>query len=58
MARILLTGAAGDIGARLRKILKPVYPDLRLSDWFFERDSYAGVPAGTLVVRPRRGSGR
>src|SRR5258705_4127365 len=32
MARILLTGAAGDIGARLRKILKPVYPDLRLSD--------------------------
>jgi len=32
MARILLTGAAGDIGTRLRKILKPVYPDLRLSD--------------------------
>src|SRR5215472_8061317 len=32
MARILLTGAAGDIGTRLRKILKPVYPQLRLSD--------------------------
>src|SRR5258707_1613187 len=32
MARILLTGAAGAIGPRLRKILKPVYPDLRLSD--------------------------
>ena len=32
MARILLTGAAGDIGTRLRKILKPAYPDLRLSD--------------------------
>ena len=32
MARILLTGAAGDIGTRLRKILKPVYPKLRLSD--------------------------
>src|SRR4029078_2446274 len=32
MARILLTGAAGDIGTRLRKILKPVYPNLRLSD--------------------------
>ena len=32
MARILLTGAAGGIGTRLRKILKPVYPDLRLSD--------------------------
>ena len=25
-------GRAGDIGTRLRKILKPVYPDLRLSD--------------------------
>ena len=32
MARILLTGAAGGIGTRLRKLLKPVYPDLRLSD--------------------------
>src|SRR5215468_8754461 len=32
MARILLTGAAGDIGTRLRKILKPFYPQLRLSD--------------------------
>src|SRR5215467_5143004 len=32
MARILLTGAAGDIGTRLRKILKPVYPQLRVSD--------------------------
>src|SRR6516225_1862688 len=32
MARILLTGAAGDIGTRLRKILKPIYPQLRLSD--------------------------
>ena len=26
MKRILLTGAAGDIGGRLRKLLKPVYP--------------------------------
>jgi uronate dehydrogenase len=32
MARILLTGAAGDIGTRLRKLLKPIYPNLRLSD--------------------------
>ena len=32
MARILLTGAAGGIGTHLRKILKPVYPDMRLSD--------------------------
>lgn len=32
MARILLTGAAGDIGTRLRKLLQPIYPDLRSSD--------------------------
>src|SRR5262245_7402192 len=32
MKRVLLTGAAGDIGGRLRKLLKPIYPDLRLSD--------------------------
>ena len=32
MKRVLLTGAAGDVGGRLRKLLKPVYPELRLSD--------------------------
>ena len=32
MRRVLLTGAAGDVGGRLRKLLKPIYPDLRLSD--------------------------
>ena len=32
MKRVLLTGAAGDIGTRLRKLLQPVYPELRLSD--------------------------
>jgi len=32
MQRVLLTGAAGDIGKRLRKLLKPIYPQLRLSD--------------------------
>jgi len=32
MRRVLLTGAAGDIGTRLRRLLKPVYPELRLSD--------------------------
>jgi len=32
MRRVLLTGAAGDIGGRLRKLLKPIYPELRLSD--------------------------
>jgi uronate dehydrogenase len=32
MKRVLLTGAAGGVGQRLRKLLKPVYPELRLSD--------------------------
>jgi uronate dehydrogenase len=32
MRRVLLTGAAGGVGQRLRSLLKPVYPELRLSD--------------------------
>jgi uronate dehydrogenase len=32
MQRVLLTGAAGGVGGRLRALLKPLYPDLRLSD--------------------------
>jgi uronate dehydrogenase len=32
MKRVLVTGASGDIGGRLRKLLAPVYPELRLSD--------------------------
>ena len=32
MKKVLLTGASGSIGARLRKLLPPLYPDLVLSD--------------------------
>jgi uronate dehydrogenase len=32
MQRVLLTGAAGGIGTSLRKLLKPIYQELRLSD--------------------------
>jgi uronate dehydrogenase len=32
MQRVLMTGAAGDVGGRLRKLLRPIYPGLRLSD--------------------------
>src|SRR5438552_18735485 len=32
MQRILITGAAGDVGTRLRKLLKGVYPHIRASD--------------------------
>ena len=32
MQTVLVTGAAGGIGTRLRQLLKGVYPNLRLSD--------------------------
>ena len=32
MKHVLMTGAAGGVGQRLRKLLAPVYPGLRLSD--------------------------
>src|ERR1051325_5512691 len=32
MRTVLMTGAAGGIGTRLRRLLKGVYPQLRLSD--------------------------
>lgn len=32
MQRVLLTGASGGVGARLRRLLPPRYPHLRLSD--------------------------
>jgi len=32
MKKILVTGAAGDVGTRLRKLLPPIYPNIRWSD--------------------------
>lgn len=32
MKRVLMTGASGGVGTKLRQLLKPVYPELRLSD--------------------------
>jgi uronate dehydrogenase len=48
MQKVLITGAAGDIGTRLRKILRGVYPQLRASDIRKPADLAAGddfVPA-------------
>ena len=42
MKRVLLTGAAGDVGRRLRKLLGPVY-ELRLSDIKTPADLGAGA---------------
>ena len=44
MKRVLLTGAAGDVGSRLRKLLKPLYPELRLSDIKTPADLATGEP--------------
>ena len=32
MKKVLITGASGDVGTRLRKLLKGVYPEIRISD--------------------------
>jgi uronate dehydrogenase len=42
MKRVLMTGAAGDVGRRLRKLLKGVYPELRLSDMVVPADLATG----------------
>ena len=57
MKRVLLTGAAGDIGGRLRKLLKPIYPELRLSDIKKPADLEARRAVRRRRPRPPRGGG-
>jgi uronate dehydrogenase len=48
MRKVLLTGASGGIGTRLRKLLRPLYPELILSDLKTPADLLPGetfVPA-------------
>jgi uronate dehydrogenase len=45
--RVLMTGAAGEVGTRLRRLLPPVYPDLVLSDLNTPADL-----AATEIFRP------
>src|SRR3974390_1835762 len=40
--RVLMTGAAGDVGSRLRNLLRGTYPFLRLSDIQVLNDLWAG----------------
>src|ERR1700758_604821 len=42
MKSVLITGAAGDIGSRLRKLLRGVYPQIRISDVRTPSDLAAG----------------
>jgi uronate dehydrogenase len=43
MPKILVTGAAGDVGTRLRKLLPPIYKDIRWSDIRTPTDLAAGA---------------
>ena len=56
MKRVLFDGAAGDIGRRLRTLLRPIYPQLTLerrekARRFAERGSVCGAPS--LAIWPR-----
>lgn len=51
MHRVLITGAAGDVGGRLRRSLKGVYPVLRLSDVEPLGDPSAGEETDTTDLR-------
>jgi uronate dehydrogenase len=47
MKKVLLTGASGGIGTRLRKLLRPLYPELILSDLKTPADL---LPGETFVL--------
>jgi hypothetical protein len=42
--------APGTYRVEVRLQREPRYANLRLSDWFFDRDSHSGTPVGRLVV--------
>jgi hypothetical protein len=46
--------AEGTYQVELRMVRRPAYPNLRLSEWFFDRDHRPGASGGTLVVRRGR----
>ena len=49
--------AEGTYQVEVRMLRQPHYPNLRLSEWFFDRDHQPGVPGGTLVVSRSRSGG-
>jgi hypothetical protein len=49
--------AEGTYRVEVSMLRRPHYPNLRLSEWFFDHDPLPGLPGGTLVVSRGR-SGR
>jgi hypothetical protein len=48
--------APGRYAVRVRMNRQPHYPNLRLSDYFFDQDYYAGVVAGEIEIESPRGA--
>jgi hypothetical protein len=48
----------GTYQVEVRMFRRPHYPNLRLSEWFFDRDHHPGVPVGALMVSRGRSGGR
>ncbi len=46
--------AAGYYRVEIRMSRNPHYPNLRLSDYFFDHDFFSGVPMGAIEVVPTR----
>jgi len=47
--------APGWYRVQIRMLRQSVYPNLRLSDYFYDHDYFSGVEVGTIEVRPRAG---
>jgi len=54
MQRVLVTGAAGGIGSRLRKLLKGIYPEIRWSDVKVPPDLAPDAATDPQTRLPRR----
>ena len=50
--------APGLYQVRVRMNRQPHYPNLRLSDYFYDQDYFSGVEAGEMVVQSPRGAAR
>jgi hypothetical protein len=50
LVRIPHAAAAGDYAVEVRMYRSPHYPNFRLSDYFFDRDYFSGLRAGTIRV--------